>query len=68
MRACPGFGMAMGLMGLALGTFIQCFEWKREGPELVDLEEFTGLTLSKAKPLEALYRPRSSMMSLLSQL
>ncbi|KAL2232633.1 isoflavone 2'-hydroxylase-like [Sesamum indicum] len=67
-RACPGSGMAMRLMGLALGTFIQCFEWKREGHNLVDLDEFTGITLSKVKPLEALYRPRSSVTSLLSQL
>ncbi|KAL0325484.1 UNVERIFIED_CONTAM: cytochrome [Sesamum radiatum] len=67
-RACPGSGMAMRLMGLALGTFIQCFEWKREGHNLVDLDEFTGITLSKVKPLEALYRPRSSLTSLLSQL
>ncbi|KAL0360996.1 UNVERIFIED_CONTAM: cytochrome [Sesamum radiatum] len=67
-RACLGSGMAMRLMGLALGTFIQCFEWKREGHNLVDLDEFTGITLSKVKPLEALYRPRSSMTSLLSQL
>ncbi|KAK4428843.1 cytochrome [Sesamum alatum] len=67
-RACPGSGMAMRLMGLALGTFIQCFEWEREGHNLVDLDEFTGITLSKAKPLQTLYRPRSSMTSLLSQL
>ncbi|KAI3461566.1 hypothetical protein Pfo_018229 [Paulownia fortunei] len=67
-RACPGYGMAMRLMELALVTLIQCFEWEREGPELVDLEGSTGMTLSKVKPLEALYRPRSSIMSLLSQL
>ncbi|KAK6160644.1 hypothetical protein DH2020_004025 [Rehmannia glutinosa] len=67
-RACPGYGMAMRLMGLALGTLIQFFEWKREGIELVDLDESTGMTLSKVKPLDALYRPRSSMVSLLSQL
>ncbi|KAK6115971.1 hypothetical protein DH2020_008240 [Rehmannia glutinosa] len=66
-RACPGSGMAMRLMGLALGTLIQCFEWEREGHGLVDLEEVCGLTLSKAKKLEALYRPRPSMMNLLSQ-
>ncbi|KAK6130823.1 hypothetical protein DH2020_035435 [Rehmannia glutinosa] len=66
-RACPGSGMAMRLMGLALGTLIQCFEWEREGHGLVDLEEVCGLTLSKAKKLEALYRPCPSMMNLLSQ-
>ncbi|PIN21078.1 Cytochrome P450 CYP2 subfamily [Handroanthus impetiginosus] len=67
-RACPGSGMALRLAGLALGTLIQCFEWEREGSELIDLEEVAGFTLSKAKPLEALYRPRPCMMSILSQL
>lgn len=65
-RACPGVGMAMRLMGLALGSFIQCFQWEREGHDLVDLEEFIGLALSKAKPLEALCRPRSFITPLLS--
>lgn len=59
-RACPGSGMARRLMALALGTFIQCFEWERVGCELVDMEEFcSGRTLSKVKPLEEMYRPRN---------
>lgn len=67
-RACPGAGMAMRVMGLALGCFIQCFDWEREGLELVDMEEVLGLTLSKAKALEASCRQRSSIMHVLSQL
>lgn len=67
-RACPGAGMAMRMMGLALGCFIQCFDWKREGLEFVDMGEGSGLTLSKAKALEALCRPRSSIAPMLSQL
>lgn len=68
-RACPGSVMAMRLMCLALGSLIQCFDWERESPELMDLEpEVTGQTLSSLKPLEALYRPRSSMMSVLARL
>ncbi|KAG8377493.1 hypothetical protein BUALT_Bualt08G0038600 [Buddleja alternifolia] len=49
-------------------ALVLCFEWEREGHELVDMEESGGLTLSKLKPLGASYRPRSSMMTLLSQL
>ncbi|XP_042046282.1 cytochrome P450 81Q32-like [Salvia splendens] len=65
-RACPGAGMAMSLMGLALGSLIQCFDWEREGCGLVDMEQVFGLALSKAKPLQALCRPRSSIVSMLS--
>lgn len=67
-RACPGYGMGMRIIGLTLATLIQCFEWERIGNELVDLEEGSGFTLSKAKPLEALCRPSPAMITLLSQL
>ncbi|KAI5655238.1 hypothetical protein M9H77_32425 [Catharanthus roseus] len=67
-RACPGYGMGMRIIGLTLATLIQCFEWERIGNELVDLEEGSGFTLSKTKPLEALCRPRPAMINLLSQL
>lgn len=67
-RACPGSGMAMRLMGMVFGTLIQCFEWERIGPELVNLEEGNGLVLPKIKPLEAICRPRPSASYLISQL
>nr|XP_027091608.1 cytochrome P450 81D1-like [Coffea arabica] len=67
-RACPGAALGMRFISLTLGTMLQCFDWERVGPQLVDLEEKSGITLDKAKPLEALFRPRSSMIELVSQL
>jgi cytochrome P450 len=65
-RTCPGNGMARRMIGLTLGSLIQCFEWERVGEEMVDMTEGPGLTLLKAKPLVAKCRPRHSIMKLIS--
>ncbi|KAK7857861.1 cytochrome p450 81e8 [Quercus suber] len=67
-RGCPGEGLATRIVGLALGSLIQCFEWKRIGKEMVDMTERVGLAMSKAHPLLAKCKPRPTMANFLSQL
>ncbi|KAI8014844.1 Cytochrome P450 81Q32 [Camellia lanceoleosa] len=67
-RRCPGAGLANLVVGLSLAALIRCFEWERIGEELVDMSEGPGLTMPKAKPLEAMCRARETMINVLSDL
>ncbi|KAJ0087192.1 hypothetical protein Patl1_08863 [Pistacia atlantica] len=67
-RSCPGEGLALRMVGLALGSLIQCFDWETPDMGMVDMTEGPGLTLPKAHSLQAKCRPRPTMLKLLSQL
>ncbi|KAG5528596.1 hypothetical protein RHGRI_029326 [Rhododendron griersonianum] len=65
-RACPGVSLAQCVVGLALGSLIQCFEWERVGEDLVNLTEGNGLTMDKAEPLEVMCKAREVMKNVFS--
>uniref|UniRef100_A0A803MTH5 Cytochrome P450 n=2 Tax=Chenopodium quinoa TaxID=63459 RepID=A0A803MTH5_CHEQI len=66
-RACPGENMATRVVGFTVGSLIQCFEWE-SGEEEVDFEEKVGVSMWKAKPLQAKFKPHKEMIKLLSQI
>nr|AJD25198.1 cytochrome P450 CYP81Q42 [Salvia miltiorrhiza] len=63
-RKCPGGGVATRVLGLALGTMIQAFDWERVSHEMVDMAHGTGFSIPKAKPLQALCKPREDIIKL----
>lgn len=67
-RRCPGEGLALRTVGIALGVMVQCFEWERVGGKEVDMSEGSGLTMPMAVPLVASCRPHPEMESLLETL
>lgn len=60
-RACPGANMAQRMINLALGSLIQCFEWKGISEELADRTEGKRMNMPKVVPLEAMCKAREIM-------
>ncbi|KAM3363446.1 hypothetical protein P3S68_018300 [Capsicum galapagoense] len=67
-RVCPGSGLAQRVVGLALGTLVQCFEWQRVSEDTVDLMEGKGATMPKAEPLMARCEARDIVHKVLSEI
>ncbi|KAM0060734.1 putative cytochrome P450 [Helianthus debilis subsp. tardiflorus] len=59
-RMCPGVYFALQVLPLALANVIQQFVIKKTSNEPIDMSESSGLTTSKATPLEVLLAPRLS--------
>ena len=56
--ACAGAGLVHHVVGLTLGSIIQCFEWKKISDTPIDTTEGKGLTKPKLEPLEAMCKAR----------
>ncbi|CAA3012143.1 cytochrome P450 81E8-like [Olea europaea subsp. europaea] len=65
-RSCPGAGLAQRVVGLTLGSLVQCFEWQRVNEMKVDLKEGVGISMPKAVPLEARCKARNVLHKVLS--
>ncbi|MFS7999054.1 putative cytochrome P450 [Helianthus anomalus] len=59
-RMCPGVYFALKVLPLALANVIQQFVIKKTSNEPIEMSESSGLTTSKATPLEVLLAPRLS--------
>ncbi|KAJ0615183.1 putative cytochrome P450 [Helianthus annuus] len=62
-RGCPGTNLGYRIIGLALGTLIQVFDWERIGAEEVGMTAYYGLSMAKLKALQAACKPRSNMIT-----
>ncbi|KAI7732041.1 hypothetical protein M8C21_008245, partial [Ambrosia artemisiifolia] len=65
-RGSLGEGLAVQMLGMTLGSIIQCFKWEQMSEDAVDMTEGPGINMTKAIPLVAKCGPRVEMMNLLS--
>nr|GMD94624.1 cytochrome P450 81E8-like [Ipomoea batatas] len=67
-RSCPGNNMALRLVSLALGAYIQCFEWENNKEDKMCEAYLSRSILQKAERLEVIFTPRKNCLQFLSQL
>ncbi|KAK8608620.1 hypothetical protein V6N13_024037 [Hibiscus sabdariffa] len=57
-RMCPGISFALQVLQLTLANLLHWFEFETSSGEAIDMREATGITSSKATPLEVRITPR----------
>ncbi|KAL5559128.1 hypothetical protein UlMin_035339 [Ulmus minor] len=67
-RSCPGESLALRVIGLALGSLIQCCEWERPSEEMIDMTGEMRVSMPRARHLQAKCRPRPIMLNTLSHI
>jgi cytochrome P450 len=50
-RICPGIGLALSIVELAVANLAHCFDWSPAAAGPVDMSEKFGLSLPRASPL-----------------
>ncbi|KAI4299860.1 hypothetical protein L6164_033282 [Bauhinia variegata] len=50
-RGCPGYSLAFTVIHATVGALVQCFDWKIDGGDKVEMEEGTGFSVGLAEPL-----------------
>lgn len=67
-RACPGNNMGLRTVSLALGAFIQCYEWKNIGQDKMCAARLSRAALQRAERLEVVCDLRKDCHHFLFQL
>nr|GME00238.1 isoflavone 2'-hydroxylase-like [Ipomoea batatas] len=67
-RSCPGNNMGLRLVSLALGAFVQCFDWENTKEDKMCEAYLSRSILQKAERLEVICTPRKNCLQFLSQL
>lgn len=67
-RSCPGENLATRVVGLTLGSLIQCFTWEGSVEDEFDMGEMVAVSMWKANPLKAKFKPRNQTVHLISHI